>query len=127
MVRDKYRLSDSISDAHVPSFSLDDAPPERLAHLEHLDPYERAEERRGDHGRDRDDDARMVEAVPGFRLSSVGPDDSRRTAEKAGRRAVRADREGQRRARVAVRDAGPEAANGRGHAERDDRLRIVPG
>src|SRR5216684_4473169 len=25
------------------------------------------------------------------------------------------------------RDAGPQAANGRGYAERDDRLRIVPG
>src|SRR2546426_5803475 len=82
MVRDKYRLSDSISDGHVPSFSLDDAPPQRLAHLDHLDPRERTEERRGDHGRDRDDDARMVEAVARFRLSAAGPDDPGGVAEE---------------------------------------------
>src|SRR5207245_4125673 len=63
------------SDEHVSTFSLDDAPPERFAHLDHLDSGERAEERCRDNGRDRNDDARMVEAVPGFRLSALGPDD----------------------------------------------------
>src|SRR5207249_616743 len=93
VVRDKYRLSDSTSDTHVSSVSLDDAPPERLADVDHLDPRERAEERCGDHGRDRDDDARMVATVPGFRLSVAGPDDPGGAAEEAGRRPLRADAE----------------------------------
>src|SRR3989475_6559166 len=107
MAMDKYRLSDTISDAHVSSFSLDDAPPKRATHVDHFDPRERAEEWCGDHGRDRDDDARMVEAVPGFRLSVAGPDDPGGAPEEAGRRPVRVDRQGEGRARVAVRDAGP--------------------
>src|SRR2546430_12794345 len=127
MVRDKYRLSDTISEAHVSPFSLDDAPPQRLAHVDHLDPRERAEERRRDHGRDRDDDARLVAAVPGFRLPAPGPDDPGGAPQEARRRAVRADRQSEGRARVAVRDAGPQSADGGGHAKRDGSLRLLLG
>src|SRR5437879_12769063 len=102
VVRDKYRLSDSISDAHVSSFPLDDAPPERSSHVDHLDPRERAEERCGDHGRDRDDDARMVETISRFCLSAVGPEEPGAAPEEARRRPVGADRQGESRDRVAV-------------------------
>src|SRR2546422_1178754 len=84
MVRDKYRLSDTILEAHVPPVSLDDAPPERLADVGHLDPRARAEERCRDHGRDRDDDARMGGAVPRPRGSAAGTDDAGGPAEEAG-------------------------------------------
>src|SRR2546426_3417055 len=80
MEMDKYRLSDTILEPHVPPVSLDDAPPERLANVDHLDSRERIEERRRDHGRDRDDDAGMVEAVAWFRLSVAGSDDAGRAA-----------------------------------------------
>src|SRR3989475_11758818 len=112
MVRDKYRLSDSIPDAHVSSFSLDDAPSEGLAHVDHLDSRERTEERCGDHGRDRNDDAGMVDAVARLCVSVARPDDAGRPTQEKRRWPVRADREGEGRARVAVRDAGPQAANG---------------
>src|SRR2546426_9762625 len=127
MAMDKYRLSDTISETHVSPFSLDDAPPERPSHVDHLDSREHAEERRGDHGRDRDDDARVVETVPGFCLSAPGPDDPGGAPQEARRRPVRADCQGEGRARVAIRDAGPQGADGGGHAERDGRLRLVLG
>src|SRR5437867_1298540 len=114
-------------DEDVSTISLDDAPPEGFAHLDHLDSGERAEERCRDHGRDRNDDARMVETVPGLRVSAAGPDDAGGPAEEAGRRPLRAHREGEGRGRVAFRDAGPETADGRGHAERDAGVRLVPG
>src|SRR5437870_6233120 len=84
MVRDKYRLSDTILEAHVPPVSLDDAPPERLADVDHLDPCERAEKRCRDYGRDRDDDTGMVEAVPRLRVSAAGTDDAGGPTEEAG-------------------------------------------
>src|SRR5436309_1843911 len=112
MVRDKYRLSDTILEAHVPPVSLDDAPSERLADVDHLDPRERAEKRCRDHGRDRDDDTGMVEAVTRLRVSVAGPDDAGRLTQEKRRWPVRADSEGERRARVAVRNAGAQAANG---------------
>src|SRR5439155_26377917 len=70
---------------------------------------------------------RMVETVPGLRVSAAGPDDAGGPAEEAGRRPLRAHREGEGRGRVAFRDAGPETADGRGHAERDAVVRLVPG
>src|SRR2546422_533402 len=91
--RDKYRLSDTMS-RHVPPVSMDDAPEARSARLDRLDPGERAEERRRDHGRDRDDDAGVVAPVTGIRVSATRTDDPRRPAPEAGRWPVRTFSEG---------------------------------
>src|SRR5438093_3119385 len=110
---DKYRLSDSNDRPHVPTVSLDDAPEARPARLDCFDPGERAEEWRGDHGRDRDDDAGVVAAISGIRVSPPGANDAGRPPPQAGRRPVRALSEGERGDRVAVRYAGPKGADGR--------------
>src|SRR5712664_1427655 len=67
--RDKYRLFDTKVRTRVSPVSLDDAPKARSSRLDRLDPGERAEERCGDHGRDRDDDAGLVAAISGIRVS----------------------------------------------------------
>src|SRR5437667_6097776 len=83
--RDKYRLFDTKIRTHVPPVSLDDAPEARPARLDCFDPGERAEEWRGDYGRDRDDDAGLVAAISGIRVSPPGANDARRPAPEAGR------------------------------------------
>src|SRR2546427_8889852 len=111
--RDKYRLFDTKVRTHVPPVSLDDASEARPPQLGRFDPRERAEERRGDHGRDRDDDTGLVADISGIRVSPPGANDPRRPAQEAGRWPVRAPTECERGDRVAVRHAGPEGADGR--------------
>src|SRR5437667_7608346 len=67
--RDKYRLFDTKIRTHVPPVSLDDASEARPAGMDRFYPGECTEERRRDHGRDRDDDAGLVAAISGIRVS----------------------------------------------------------
>src|SRR5881396_1421178 len=83
--RDKYRLFDTKIRTYVPPVSLDDAPEARPARLDCFDPGECTEERRRNHGRDRDDDAGLVAAISGIRVSALGANDARRPAPEAGR------------------------------------------
>src|SRR5207245_7637577 len=98
----KDRLTNT-SSRHVPPVSMDDAPEARSARLDRLDPGERAEERRRDHGRDRDDDAGVVAPVTGIRVSATRTDDPRGLAPEAGRWPVRTFSEATAGERVAVR------------------------
>src|SRR2546428_7757174 len=97
---------------------MDDAPEARSARLDRLDPGKRAEERRRDHGRDRDDDAGVVAPVTGIRVSATRTDDPRRPAPEAGRWPVRTFSEGKGGDRLAVRHAGLECPDGGGYGQR---------